>query len=130
MKQYKQIKYNNYTDISLVEFDLHENEIHKIEDFILKVSEFIELVGHKEPNYVLFNKQKKDFEISKEFHKFTHKLILDTIFSYRVREVFFLVNEQRYEKYVNILRPHIFAFKEINDVFKHIENNNKANYFF
>jgi len=122
MERYKQIIYHEYSDISLFEFDLHENEIYEIENFIIKISEFMELVGHKRPKYVLFNKQLNDFEVDKEFYNFAHKLVFDTIFQYAVNEVFFLLNEQRFEKYKNISRQNIKAFKEKEEIFKYIEN--------
>jgi len=73
----------------MMEFDLYENEIRGTENFILKISEFLEIVGHKRPKYVLFNKQTNDFEIDKELYNFAHKHVFDVLNEYSVNETFF-----------------------------------------
>ena len=122
MERYKQIKYQNYSNISLIEFDLLENEIFEMEDFVVKISQFTELIGHKQPKYVLFNKRLNDFEVDSDFYKFSHIHVLKIIFEYGVSEIFFLVNDERYQKYKNISIPNIFAFKEMTDLIAHIKN--------
>jgi len=111
----------------MLEFDLYENEINGTECFILKISEFLEIVGYKRPKYVLFNKQTNDFEIDKELYNFAHKHVFDVLNEYAVNETFFLVNAQRYEKYQNFSRPNILAFKEKSDILKYFENKNQQN---
>jgi len=127
MERYKQIVYLHYSDISLFEFDLHQNEIFEMEDFILKISIFLELVGFKKPKYVLINNQLKDFEVDKDLYKFSHNLVFDTIFHYGVTELFFLFNNKRFEKYKNISLLNIKTFNKRAEIFKYIEKHNKSN---
>ena len=125
MTRYKQIIYHDFPEISMMEFDLYENEINGTESFILKISELLEIVGYKRPKYVLFNKQANDFEIDKDLYNFAHKHVFDVLNGYAVKETFFLVNNERYEKYQKMSRPNVLAFKEKSDILRYIENKNQ-----
>lgn len=120
--QWKTITCLEYKDFALLELNLTKNGISNSVEFIEKLSLFLEIVEHKNPAYVLFNKRQKDFEIAPQLFEFTHKQLIDNLFNAGVKQILFLVTDSRYQKYQKGLnRKHIFAFRSKQKVFQHIE---------
>lgn len=123
---YKNIQCKLHEKYDILEFSLQENKVESAEDFIIKLTLFNELVGFKEPNYVLFNKQHMNLPISKFLHEFAHKQIINSLFKeFSVKEVFFLSCDKDHEMFKQIEKvDKISAFTNINDLYKYIEKNN------
>lgn len=120
--KYKSIIVGEYDEYNLLELNLSNNHIFNSEDFILKVTDFIELAGFKTPDYVVFNKRARDFEIKKSLHKFAHQQIIDSLFDFGVKKVFFVVTDERYLLYKEqISRKNIFPFKSMDEIFSYLK---------
>lgn len=121
-KRYKSVIYSDYPEYSMIEFDLQKNEISNSQDWIEKISEFIELLGYKRYKYVLFNKSKVDFEIKEKLYQFAQKNIIETIFNYGVEIIFFMVTEDRYKIYLTKPHEKIKIFRNYNELFEYLKN--------
>lgn len=114
--QYRGVKFHQHTDISMIEFKISENNIYDEFDYIEKISNFVELIGHKKPKYILFTKNDKDFEISPDLYEYTQNHVIQLIFEYQVDKIFFLVTPERYEKYKNKMPKNIFIFQKMEEI--------------
>jgi len=119
-RNYKAIIYQNHSEVSLLELDFSENRIKEPEDFIFKLSNFSELIGHQKPKFVLFNKYLENAEIEADLCDFIPRFIYKTMFDFGVKTIFFLSKNQ-YKIASKITKgENIIVFENISEIYDYI----------
>ncbi len=126
-KKYKTIIYQNHSEISLFELNFFDNKIKEPKDFILKLSDFSELIGHQKPKFILFNKYTENIEIETLLRDFIPRFIYETIFDFGVKKIFFLSKNQ-YKVASKITKgENIIVFENISEIYDYIAKKQELN---
>ncbi len=116
---YKEIIYSEpYKDVLV--FHLSESKFNNIEEvYILGLSQFIELVIHKNAKHIIFDKQNIEEEHNSYLHEYFKKQGIDELLKNGVKNIFFIVSEERYKTVGKTLGyKGIRAFTNFDECFK------------
>lgn len=102
---YKSILFTLHSNDSIVEFDLKENLVLDEKEFIIKMTTFLELIGHAKFKKIIFTNVDSFFTISKPCQDFARRCIVDAMNNYGVEKIYFEIS-RNIEVPLNILEKY------------------------
>jgi len=124
MEIFRTLKYHYYKDYNSVRVSITDNGVSKMHSFVEMSMNLIDLVRIKGVSYVIFDKSDTDFEISPYLYSYTREHIFQSLFQYGTRRIYFLVNDETFQRYKKIKDLSIMAFVNIDEIFAEINSIN------
>ena len=96
-KSYKSICVSEITKDVLV-FHLADSKLEEEELLIIGLSQFIELVGYKRPDYVIIDKKEAHVKMVDKMKEYLKHQGIDELMNLGVKKILFVVSEERHKE--------------------------------
>lgn len=120
---YKSISFTLHSNDSIVEFDLKENMVLEEKGFIMKMTTFLELVGHGNFKKIIFTNVSTFFTISKSCQNYARRCIIDAMKGHGIEYIYFEIPKNT-DIQLNIIEKYgVTAIADKNEIIKNYMTN-------